>query len=392
MRNLYSGISMTIWLFATITLINRCGSMVLIFLPLYLTQKLNFSVIFTGQILSLYGLGEIAGSYLGGILSDRIGYLRVQTASLFIVGTLYLFLQALHSGIIFMSMLFLLGLLTASIRPAVSANIANFSTSKTMARAYALNYQAMNLGFCLGSLLGGLLITASYSWLFIIDGLMSITAAIALWLFFRSKMVKPMPKHNSLFIQNELPLLSNKPFLILLGLVLLIGMSFFLISNIYPLYLKENYFIPEAKIGIIIALNGLLIILFQMQLTSWLRPFSSLRTIGIGGLIVTMGYFILPFYKGVYYAALSMVLITLGEMIAVPIIYDYVARMAPPHRIGKYQGLVSCVLMSLPLVITPNLASYMYVTLGANVLWFSVGIIGLVIYIGCESLNKLESR
>ncbi len=288
-----------------------------------------------------------------------------------------------------MSILFFIGLLVASIRPATSVNIANFSTPEIRARAYALNYQAVNIGFCLGSAIGGLLITSSYSWLFIADGFTNIIAGIAFWAFFRNKITektcKQMPS-----VQNGLSPWANKPFLILLSLVLLIGMCFFLISNVYPLYLKENYHLSEIRIGFVLALNGLLIILFQMQITSWLKNFKSLQIIGIGGLIVTTGYFILPFYHGFYYAVLSMTLITLGEMVAIPFTYHYVIQIAPASMRGKYQGLVSCTLMSLPLALTPNIASYAYTTVGANPLWLSVGLIGLVIFIGFLALNRIE--
>ncbi len=392
MKNPYSNIPIAIWLLATVTLISRTGSMVIIFLSLYLTQKLGFNILATGKILGFYGLGEIAGSYLGGVFADRIGYFKVQTVSLLATGVLYLFLQALYTSVAIMSALFFIGLLVASIRPATNANITHFSTPEIRARTYALNYQAVNLGFCLGSSLGGLLITANYSWLFIADGSASIIAAIVFWSFFRNKTAVTTQITKSSASQNQLSPWVNKPFLILLGLVLLIGMCVFLINNIYPLYLKENYHLPEAKIGIILALNGLLIIVFQMQMTSWLKNYKSLQIIGTGGFIIAIGYFILPFYHGFYYAALSMTLITLGEMIAIPFMYHHVMQISPSHMRGKYQGLVNCALMSLPLALTPNIASYVYITAGSRVLWNSVGLMGLLIFIGFEMLSRQDSK
>jgi MFS family permease len=388
MKNSYIGLPLTIWLLSTVTLISRSGSMVLVFMPLYLTHQLHFSITNTGTVLSFYGLGEIVGSYLGGAIADRIGYLRIQTICLLLTGLLYLTLLSLHSPISIRAFLFLIGLLIAGIRPATSANLASFSTIEIRARAYALNYQALNLGFCIGSSLGGLLVTFNYSWLFIVDGFANIAAAIAFWSFFRKKKeVVAQPLQNS-YIPTNISPWRNKPFLFLLCLVLLIGMCFFLTSNVYPLYLKEHYYLSPAQIGMIFALNGVMILLFQMQITSWLKDFKSLQIIGIGGLIVAMGYVILPFYHGFYYATLSMALITIGEMIAIPFMYNYVIQIAPSNMRGKYQGLVSCALLSLPLAITPTVASYIYITMGADMLWYIVGSLGLVIFVGYNMLNK----
>ncbi len=69
MKNPYAGIPLAVWLLVTVTLISRSGSMVLVFLSLYLTQKLNLSIIAAGKILGFYGLGEVVGSYVGGVLS-----------------------------------------------------------------------------------------------------------------------------------------------------------------------------------------------------------------------------------------------------------------------------------------------------------------------------------
>lgn len=70
----YASITRPIWLLALITLISRSGSAVLIFFPIYMTTKLNFSLTQTGYALSMFGLGSILGSYLrGGALTDESG-------------------------------------------------------------------------------------------------------------------------------------------------------------------------------------------------------------------------------------------------------------------------------------------------------------------------------
>jgi predicted MFS family arabinose efflux permease len=79
----------SVWQLFIVTLINRTGTMVVPFLVLYLTKKLNFSPTQAGFILTVYGIGAIVTSPLSGKLCDRIGATRVMQWSLLISGFLH---------------------------------------------------------------------------------------------------------------------------------------------------------------------------------------------------------------------------------------------------------------------------------------------------------------
>jgi MFS family permease len=88
MKNPYANISPAVWLLALISLVNKAGTMVFIFFPIYLTQGLKFDLSIAGQILTVLGLGTVLGSSFGGMLTDRLGFLVVQSSGLFFAGTL----------------------------------------------------------------------------------------------------------------------------------------------------------------------------------------------------------------------------------------------------------------------------------------------------------------
>lgn len=219
MKNPYANIPTSIWLLATVTLISRSGSMVLVFLPLYLTQQLGFDIIIAGQIISLYGLGQIAGAYSGGIFTDKLGSLKIQVLGFFLVGILYILLEYLNSTFTIMLCTFFIGIFTASIRPAI----------------------------------GGVLAGISYMWIFRLDGIANVLAALALWLFFKNLTNNTNhvieASHQS---DSATSAWKDRPFLIFLLLILLMGMCFFQKLNIYPLYLSNNYHLSTIEIGMII--------------------------------------------------------------------------------------------------------------------------------------------
>ena len=95
--NSFKGLSKEVWWLALITLINRAGTMVIHFLSLYLTKSLGFTPENVGTIMSCFGLGSLAGHWLGGKLTDQIGYYKVMFTSLVLTGVLFISLQFLNS-------------------------------------------------------------------------------------------------------------------------------------------------------------------------------------------------------------------------------------------------------------------------------------------------------
>jgi MFS family permease len=390
MKNPYANIPTNIWLLAIISLINRSGTMVVIFLPIYLSQKLGFDIKLTGTILSLFGLGMILGSYLGGTLTDRMGFLAVQTTSLLVSGLLYLLLEFCHAAVSITVTMFLVGLIGAWVRPATAATIARFTTKKIRSLAYAMNYQATNIGSTIGPAIGGMLASVNYVWLFRVEGMVNIFAALVMWLSFHHR-------HDKMVVEDEtdeslvdIAWWKNQSFLVYLFLTFLIGLVFLLFLNIYPLYLREVYLLSPFQIGLVMAMNGLAIILFQIHFAQFLNKFNILRVIGVGGFFICLGYFILPFYHGFYYALFSITVMTFGEMAVLPFSNDFVAMIAPRGCQGKYLGLMQSA-FSIPLLLTPTLGAYIYTEFGANSVWYFTGIVGVIVFLGFEHLKKQYS-
>jgi predicted MFS family arabinose efflux permease len=387
MKNPYANISTNIWLLAIISLINRSGSMVIVFLPIYLTQKLGFDVKVTGVILSTFGLGIILGSYLGGTLTDKLGFLLTQTSSLMFAGILYLILQFCHSVTSITIITFLIGIIGAWVRPATAAATAKFTTKKIRPLAYALIYQATNIGTIIGPSLGGFLASENFAWLFRVEGTVNIFAALLMWFSFRNRHDKVVEDEEDNKASANISWWKDGPLLSYLFLTFLIGMVFLLFLNIYPLYLREGYQLSNAQIGIVMSANGLAIILFQIHLAQFLNKFNMLRVIGVGGFFICMGYFMLPFYHGFYYAVLAITIMTFGEMAVLPFSNNFIAMIAPRGCEGKYLGLVQSTFF-IPMLLTPTLGAYAYTQYGANSVWYAAGVIGVIVFFGFERLKK----
>ncbi len=88
----FAGLSREIWLLALMTFINRAGTMVIPFLSLYLTANMGLSLKEVGWVMSSFGAGSVVGSWIGGKLTDRIGFYEIMIASLVSSGLAFIML------------------------------------------------------------------------------------------------------------------------------------------------------------------------------------------------------------------------------------------------------------------------------------------------------------
>ncbi|MBN2410041.1 MFS transporter [candidate division KSB1 bacterium] len=385
-RSAYTGLPKTAWILALIVLINRSGTMVVFFLTLYLTQKLNFSVTQAGKLFSLYGIGALVGTYLGGWLSDIWGTYKVQVTSLLLSGIAYIALGYINTFYGFAVLLMILAVVCEAFRPANIAAIAKACPVELRPRGFTINRLAVNLGVTVGPALGGLLAMKNYSYLFWVDGITSIAAAVV-FLYLGSRMQLDMrPVHKQ---KDDVPMSPFKDvvFMFVLLLLLLTGMMFFQFFNTWPLYLRQKYALIEAQIGTLMGLNALIIVLVEMPLIHSLERRKPLPIISLGVLFVAAGFVMLPYGNTYLYAALAMVLWTIGEMLVFPLVAAFIANLAHESNQGKYMGMFSFT-FSIALVIGPGLGAWVYDHFGPVILWYGIGVTGLIVFSGFQIIHK----
>ena len=71
--------------------------MVIPFLSLYLSDNLDFTKEQIGWVMTSYGLGSFFGAWLGGKLSDILGYYKVILGSLLLTGIAFFVVQFFSS-------------------------------------------------------------------------------------------------------------------------------------------------------------------------------------------------------------------------------------------------------------------------------------------------------
>jgi predicted MFS family arabinose efflux permease len=373
-KRAYGGLSQGTWWLSLVMLVNRSGTMVVPFMTMYLTQHYGVSIGKAGFVMSLFGLGAIVGSFTGGKLIDKFGYYYVQLMALLLGGTTFIILGQIHSykGICIGT--FTLAVFNESFRPANTVAIAHYSKVENRTRSYSLNRLAVNLGWAVGGALGGLLASFNYVLLFWVDGLTNLLAAILLY-------ITLSPRRNAATeVRRKEPVIKthsvykDRSYIYFVILVFFFALCFFQLFTTIPVFFKEHFHLSVLFIGFVMALNGLIITLFEMITIFSLegkRP--SLHYISIGVLMVSMAFLMLNVPKLHYgmIALLSMFVLTFGEILAMPFMNAYWISRTLSHNRGQYAALYS-VAWACAQTIGPYSGSLVAEHGGYRTLWYAV--------------------
>jgi predicted MFS family arabinose efflux permease len=378
-RQAYSGLPRRAWLLALVQFVNRSGSMVLFFLTLYLTSRLGFTLARAGQVLGAYGFGALLGAWLGGVLCDRLGATAVQKLSLILVGLTLILMSTLRAFAPVAAAAFLLGIFAEALMPGNITAMARECPPAARTRGFALNRLAANLGVTIGPVLGGQLAMWDYRALFWADGLTSLAAAALLHAHFRGRPAPP-PGASA----NGVPAAAASGagrLPVLFALAFGIGLIFTQLFSTYPLYLHAAYGFVEGRIGQLLAVNTVLIVLFEMVLLHALRRVAGIRLIAGGALLIGLGFALTPLGRGFAFAAAAVSVWTLGEMLCLPLLTTEIAARTHEGNRGRHMGWYG-VSFSLAYMVGPVAGAEAYARFSPLALWLGCGALGVVLALG----------
>lgn len=332
-----------VWLLFLGTFINKFGTFVIPFLALHLT-RLGYSARQAGLCVGAYGAGHVAASILGGHLADTIGRRPTIAAAMFGGAACMLALSQATSLPVILAVSFAVGLAGEFYKPASSALLADLVPEADRVTAYAAYRFSINAGWAIGPATAGLLARSSYLWLFVGDAATSVTfGLIALWFLPRSK---PAASRSWDFAREALRSVaaairvaqSDRRFLRLVGASLAIGMVFLQMPTTLGLAVQAAGHDP-AWYGFILAINGAVVVLLELPLSTWTRQLPPTRAIAAGFTLIGLGMGSYAWAESVWQFAAGMVVFTLGEILSMPIAMAYAARLAPAEMRGRYLGL-----------------------------------------------------
>jgi predicted MFS family arabinose efflux permease len=378
-RDAFSGLPREVWVLALVLLVNRTGTMVFPFLALYLTSQFDMGPTTAGNMLALYGLGSIAGAFLGGRLVERFGAIRLQTTCLFLASLAIAMVPFCRTEFTLGLALFAMSAVSDAVRPANATAITRVTTPANRTQAFALQRLAANLGLSIGPAVGGILAMFHYYWLFAVDALSTLASALLILAVFKMKRLAGEEQDRPMELAPRSPL-RDRPFVAFLLLMLATEIVFVQLLSTYPLYLRDHLDFNKAAIGGMFALNTLIIVAVEMPLIGAIKRRNLARTIGWGCLAICLGYALLPWGESAWLVVASMAVITIGEMLAFPLATALAASRGGPGREGRYLGW-HITMFSVAIVVGPIVGSQLY-ALDPHWVWHAGLAVGVLVLPG----------
>lgn len=368
--------------------------MVLPFLTVYLTTVLNFSLTDAGILVSAFGFGSFAGAWMGGKLSDRFGPVPVIVASLLSSGLLLFSLQFAETFISLFILIFITALLGESYRPAMYSMVGDYVPKEDTGRTMALLRLSINLGFTAAPAIGGFIAAGiGYSWLFNID---AVTCIVAGLIFYSAS--RNWKKHEHLIskpeedkiIVNQNPY-TDKRFLIYMLGTLFMAFGFMQWFHSIPVFIKTEWNFDERYIGMMMAMNGLLISLIEMPVIHAIEKRKQVRIASVIGIIL-IGFSFLPFLMpaALILCFIAMLFMTVGEILHFPFNSSVAVNMSPAGKRGEYMALYSMT-WALAQITGPVLGLTFITEFGFHPFWIlAAGLTTVSVVINFIIMRKIE--
>jgi MFS family permease len=366
-----------IWLISAATLINRIGTMVLPFLALYLTQDKHYSVSSAGLILTVYGVGAFISAPFIGRLSDKVGELLLMRLSLILGGITLFIYSFLESYIAILALTFILAVIAEAFRPASMAFISNNITDEIRKPAFALYRLAINLGMSIGPVLGGVLTEIDFHLLFYVDAVTSISAGIFIWLIKWETLSDNSEKNEDEIAKEKKAVFRDKNLLLFLLGMLPVTIVFFQHMSTLPIYLVDNLGYSKSMFGLLVSVNTVLIILFELPLNNAMKKTTDWKSLLWGAVLSGVGFGLFALFTSIPGIIFIIMIWSFGEMILFPSGNSFISVLAPKGRRGEYMGYYQ-MMFSLSFILAPLIGTAIYENFGSIILWIGTFVLSLI--------------
>jgi predicted MFS family arabinose efflux permease len=390
------GLPSDVWIIAITTLINRAGVMALPFLVLYLTEHLHISAAKAGLSISLYGVGGLITAPLAGRIADRVGPFVVLRFSLAAAGVVLLLIPLAHTYWVVLLLTFVWAVVADAARPATMAALTEAASPEQRKAAISVNRLAVNLGMSIGPAIGGFIALYSFPLIFVVDGVTSLAASALLstLLFLRSRAahraaagaparvsapaaatVRATATTGSIFRTSVV--WRDRPALIFFLTSFLLNMVFTQAQGAMPLYLVRDLHFRESFYGSLFIVNTLMIVALEVPLNVAMARWPTRPALALGTVLIAVGFGALGVAHTAGAIVATVVIWTVGEMIAFPTGTAFVAEIAPEGRRGEYMGAFSST-FSLALIFGPWAGAALLDRFGGPITWIAVLACGLL--------------
>ncbi len=368
------------------TFIDRFGGFLLFpFFSFYIIDRFGVGGTEVGFLITMFSAGNIVGSIIGGALADKYGRRSMVLLGLVSSGIGSMLMGVVDNLIHFFMLAGFLGILGNIGGPARQAMVVDLLPSEKRSQGFGLLRVAVNLSATIGPILGGFIVSESYLFLFIADAVSSLLTALIVFLVIpETKPDKEEAKLEESVMKTFIgykEVLKDSVYIIFLGVSALTVIVYMQMNTTLPYFLKQMYGFTKTGYGFLLSMNALMVVIFQFWITSRISKYTPMKMMALGTLLYMIGFGMYGFISEIYLFFIAMAILTVGEMIVIPVSQATVALFAPEDKRGRYMAVYGFH-WSFPNLFGVLIAGLVYDYIGPNWIWYLAGILCLIAIIG----------
>ncbi|MBN1827479.1 MAG: MFS transporter [Candidatus Eisenbacteria bacterium] len=363
-----------IWFaFAIKVLESLCYFSSVLMLMIFLTQDMGLSDQVAGTIFGVFSASMSFFMLFVGFIADSLGIKRaLQVGLLIALAGRVAITFTTHPWVIYPG-LFLLSVGFAYMIPLIAASVKLFSNKRAQKYAFSWYYVVMNIGSLAAGLVldpirarftevtrfdvAGLELLVRPSQIIFLVGVIATLVSLVLVTFFVRDRI---PREE--FNEEEAEEAKRKPeraagkpresiwaimkevarekrfwiFIVFIMLLVLVKMIFQYNHSLYPLYMERIGF--REWTGRLYSINPAIIIFLVPVMTAITGKMRAYNVILVGSFISAGSVFFMGLGESIALIVFYQVVLSIGEAIYSPRIYDYTATIAPPGREASYMA------------------------------------------------------
>ena len=370
------------------------GTMIWPLMLVYVSKRLSMPLAQGASLITINAIVGVIFTFFAGPFTDKFGRKWIMVVGLVINGVGYVFMVWADSYAYFAILMVVTGFSNPLFRVGADAMLTDIIPEEQRLDAFALTRMAKNVGVSMGPAIGGILAGISYN-------ISYISAASAMLIFsllvtFWAKETLPTKEETPTITLSSQPkgylgMLKDKEFVTMILLYSLGWIMVALIWLLLPVYANQQYGIPENRYGLIPTVNGLMVILFQVLVTKQTKRFQPLSMITLGMFLYALGTGSIALSNGFWGFMVSIVIVTIAELIIVPTSSAYVANRAHPEMRGRYMGIYN-LSWSFARGVGPVMGGLLSDNFGPVSIWHGGFVVGALSAIGLLFLATYSSR
>ena len=379
------------WMMILVNFVDRLGGSLLFpFFALYITKKFDVGMTEVGMLFAIFALSSFIGAFPGGALTDRFGRKGIIIFSLISTSLSTLLMGFVNEFQLFLVVAFISGIFTDVGGPAYEAVFMDLLPEEKRASGFGIRRVAFNLAIVIGPVIGGFIAARSYLALFIIDAIVS--GIVALMVFLLIPETKPAAmegkaqESTAQTFKGYLRVLRDGKFMAFTLVCLLTWLVYMNMNTTLGVYLRDQHGVPESGYGSLISINAAMVVLMQFPITRRIEKNPPMLMMALGVFFIAFGLLLYGFVSTYLLFAVAIAILTVGEMVTIPIANAVVASFAPEEMRGRYNFIYGNS-WGISFAVGPYLAGLVMDHYDPNWLWYACGIVGLAAVLGFLTLH-----